>query len=50
LEAHFGSLKNLLAELLTGWMAAGWLAEGLLAAGWVAGRPMGTQDPVLMVI
>ena len=39
LEVDFGSLEELLAELLAGWMAAGWLADGLVAAGWLAGRP-----------
>ena len=49
LEADFGSLDELLAELLAGWMAAGWLADGLVAADWLAGSPQGPQDPVLMV-
>ena len=40
-EAHFGSLEELLAELLTGWMAAGWLTGWLLLAGWLAGH----RDP-----
>ena len=44
LEADFGSLEKLLAELLAGWMAAV-LADGLVAAGWLAGRPQGPQDP-----
>ena len=43
LEADFGSLEELLAELLAGWMATGWLADGLVAAGWLAGRPQGPQ-------
>ena len=41
LEADIGSLEELLAELLAGWMAAGWLAGGLAAAGWEACRPQG---------
>ena len=45
MEAHFGSLEELLAELLAGWMAAGWLADGLGAAGWEACRILG--DPRL---
>ena len=44
LEADIGSLEELLAELLAGWMAAGWLAGGLAAAGWEACRPQGPQD------
>ena len=44
MEAHFGSLEELLAELLTGWMAAGWLADGLVAAGCLAGMPQGHQE------
>ncbi len=41
LEAEFGSLEELLAGLLAGWMETGWLADGLVAAGWLAGRPQG---------
>ena len=45
LGAEFGSLDELLAELLAVSMAAGCLADGLIAAGWFAGRPQGPQDP-----
>ena len=45
MEAHFGSLEVLLADLLAGWMVAGWLADGLAAAGWEACRILG--DPRL---
>ena len=48
-NAVTGSLEDLLAELLAGWMTDGWLAERLVAAGWLAGRPRGPQDPALMV-
>ena len=48
-NAVTGSLEELLAELLGGWMADGWLADGLVAAGWFAGRPQGHQDPEDMV-
>ena len=30
------------------WLSS-WLADGLVAAGWLAGRPRGPQDPVLVV-
>ena len=34
LEGDFGSLDELLAELLADWMAAGWLADRLAGGGW----------------
>ena len=33
--AYFGSLQELLAQLLADWMASGWLADEL--AGWLGG-------------
>ena len=43
-NAHFGSLGELLAGFLAGWMAAGWLVGGLGAASWLAGRPQAPQS------